>query len=154
MRWRASGASIHGMVGVALVAHIAAACAAPSIKLYPGPALPGSQIATLRADDSIAIKAVDGEKIPAGASDVELQLLPGRHQAQFGYTHEICYYLEVSRGRECRQFYYGDVVLKFEALPGHSYKIYAGSMMAGWRPYIQDRTSGVVVVRSETEWPL
>lgn len=142
------------LLSVALVVCFSAGCAATPIKLYPGPALPRAQIATLGADSPIAIVSVDGEKVSPGASNVEMQLLPGRHTVQFGYQRETCFYVNVTRGRECKRFYSGDVVLEFEAVSGHDYWIYAASTVGGWRPYIVDKADGGAVARSDAEWPL
>lgn len=62
--------------------------------------------------------------------------------------------MNVTRGRECKRFYSGDVVLEFEAVPGHDYWIYAASTVGGWRPYIVDKADGRAVARSDAEWPL
>ncbi len=154
MRTRLSANFVCKLISVALVVSFSVGCATTPIKLYPGPALPRAQIATLGADSPIAIMSVDGEKAPPGASNVELQLLPGRHTVQFGYQRETCFYVNVTRGRECKEFYSGDVVLEFEAVPGHAYWIYAASTVGGWRPYIADTADGRAVARSDAEWPL
>jgi hypothetical protein len=143
-----------GVLTLVLVACVLGGCATTPIRLYSGPALPERQLATLRTEMPIVIKAVDGEAVGQGASGVDLQLLPGRHEVRFGYSHEICFYVERTRGRECKSFYSGDVVLAFEAMAGHHYKLAVASSMTGWQPYIEDATSGQVVAASDREWPL
>jgi hypothetical protein len=143
-----------GAATLVLAACILGGCATAPIRLYSGPDLSEQQVATLRADIPIEIKAVDEEAVGKGVSDVALQLLPGKHEVRFGYTHEICFYVDRIRGRECKTFYSGDVQLAFEAAAGHHYKIAVASSMTGWQPYILDTASGQVVAASDRQWPL
>lgn len=143
-----------GTLTLALVACVLGGCATAPIKLYSGPALPEQQIATLRADIPIVIKAVDGEAVGRGVSDVAVQLLPGKHEVQFGYSHEICFYVDRAGGRECKRFYSGNVSLAFDAIAGHQYKIAVASSMTGWQPYIVDQATGQVVAASDQQWPM
>ncbi len=108
-----------GVLTLGLAACLLGGCATAPVKPYAGPALPEQQLVTLRADMPLVIKALDGKAIGQGLSDVDLQLLPGRHEVEFGYSHEICFYVDRMRGRECKSFYSGDVVLTFEAIAGH-----------------------------------
>ncbi len=125
-----------------LLAFVLGGCATTQVKLYSGPALSEQQVATVGKDMPVVIKAVDGKAVEQGASDIELQLLPGRHQVQFGFTHEICFDLEtMMRDRRCKRFDLGDFVLTFDAKAGHHYQIAVNSWMAGWQPYIIDKAS-------------
>ncbi len=135
-----AGAS--GTLILVLLAFVVGGCAATQVKLYPGPALPEQQIATMRTDMTVVIKAVDGEPIGEGLSDAELQLLPGRHRVQFAFTHETCFNLEFMQEWQCRRFDFGDFLLTFDAKAGHHYRIAVNSWMANWQPYIIDKGSG------------
>ena len=63
------------------------ACATPVISLYPDPARPTEQIATVSTDAPIVIRPVNDQVIrwTAGAT---LALLPG--------THEICFHTDAA----------------------------------------------------------
>ncbi len=95
-------------------------------------------------DMPVVIKAVDGRSMGEGVSDAELQLLPGRHKVQFGFTHEICFDLDTMMmgDRRCKRFDSGDFLLSFDAKAGHHYQITVNSWMSGWQPYVIDQSSG------------
>lgn len=135
-------AGANGTLILVLLSFMLGGCATHQVKLYPGPALPEQQIATVQTDMTVVIKAVDGEAMGEGLADVELQLLPGRHRVQFGFTHETCFNLEFMQDRQCRRFDFGDFLVTFEAKAGHHYRIAVNSWMAGWQPYLIDKSDG------------
>jgi hypothetical protein len=118
---------------------------APTFRLYSGPELPKQEIAVLRIDAEVVVKAVDGSStyfLKTGWGGMKLHLLPGRHVIKVGYSETT------SLGTRLMGIYStDDVVLQFVALVGHVYRVRAKQFgtpylprSMTWQVYIEDVT--------------
>jgi hypothetical protein len=112
-----------------------------TLRAYPGPPLPGGQVATLQPaldwEAEIRIDEVDGR--PLGWWRSRAELMPGEHTVQATV---------MMRGAGAR----GAVAtheLQLAAQAGHAYEVHGDYHLYGPRVWIYDRTAAVTVTLAE-----
>lgn len=108
-------------------------------RLYEGPALPKSEVATIWAKSGVSIKQVGtwGVGTVSGRREA-IELLPGRHTVRVRYLA-----VGVFSGRVTRSMW--DKALTFDAEAGHEYVVHANREGDQWHPWIVDEETGRVV---------